>query len=172
MYCISGWMRQYLGACTPTNTHTHKKEVQNQELLLCATVSSSCFCRFFARISFMASSMDRVSRLLATGTGKENQYASQTSMRRQRDQQQSETAWRSSALTTAIRPVGLQRVRRILCSRGANQVTVLVFVVGVWTRLWLLHLTGRSFFQCCHFLKSRAKKVRLRKTVYFNIVPV
>ncbi len=60
-----------------THTYTHNsrqkaKMVQTQELLLCAPVSSSCFRRFFALISFMASSMERVSLLLATGTVRGN----------------------------------------------------------------------------------------------------
>lgn len=62
-----------------------------------------------------------------------------------------------STLTTAVRPVGLQRVCCVFGGRGANQVTVFVFVVGVRTCLWLLCLTGCSFFQCCHFLKYRLK---------------
>lgn len=45
---------------------------ETHELLLCAPESSSIFCRFFALISFMASSMERVSLLLATGTGRED----------------------------------------------------------------------------------------------------
>lgn len=56
---------------THFHTNTHRNTAQPQELLLLpgpTAVSSSCFRRFFARISFMASSMERVSLLLATGT--------------------------------------------------------------------------------------------------------
>lgn len=55
---------------TQTQRRQKRKVAETQELLLCAAVSSSCFCRFFALISFMASSMERVSLLLATGTGR------------------------------------------------------------------------------------------------------
>lgn len=60
-----GWMMR---AQTHNCILTQQQAEGVQEELLCAAVSSSLLCRFFALISFMASSMERVSRLLATGT--------------------------------------------------------------------------------------------------------
>ena len=55
------------------HTTVDKSEsVETQEVLLRSPVSSSRFWRFLAVIAFMASSMVRVSLLLATGTGREN----------------------------------------------------------------------------------------------------
>lgn len=58
--------------CTHIKDRYKQQKMASQELLLFAAVSPSCFCRFFALISFMASSMERVSLLLATGTAREN----------------------------------------------------------------------------------------------------
>lgn len=49
-------------------------------------------------------------------------------------------------------------MRCIFGGWGADQVTVLVSVVGVGTCLWLLWLTGFCFFQRSLFLKWRRKK--------------
>ena len=55
--------------------------------------------------------------------------------------------WLCDVLTTAISAVCLESMRRIFCSRGADQVTVLVSVVG-GGNLCLLRLTGSFHFQC------------------------
>lgn len=59
---------QWINKTEHRHTAGRGATVETQEPLLCAPVSSSRFCRFFALISFMASSMERVSLLLATGT--------------------------------------------------------------------------------------------------------
>lgn len=65
---------------------------------------------------------------------------------------ENKSAFRQRGLTTAVRPVGLQRVSCILSSRGADQVAVFVSVVGVGARLCLLCLSGSCFCQRSLFL--------------------
>ncbi|TNN37565.1 hypothetical protein EYF80_052276 [Liparis tanakae] len=133
-----------------------------RELLAGAPESPSCFCRFLALISFMASSMERVSLLLATGTEgatttrREPRAGGAEGRRRHGGVNRARRAARG--LTAAVRAVGLQRVRRVLGGRGADQVAVLVPVVGVGTRLRLLRPTGLGLLQRRLLLKRRKRK--------------
>lgn len=160
--------------CSPhTNSHTNTLNTtrhdtnEPQELPLlpsppggaAAVVSSSCFRRFLARISFMASSMERVSRLLATGTeGEINNvdYQCFFFILHLQNKRLGRTGGEPGASpTAAVGSVGLERVCCVFGCRGADQVTVLVSVVRVRTRLGFRRLTGRSFFQCCLFLLEK-----------------
>lgn len=102
-----------------------------------AVSSSDCRSRFLARISFIASSMERVSRLLATGTGgagggKRVVGTQATGIwvpipRHPRDP----SIW--EGLTTAVGLVGLHGMGSALPAACANEVAVLVLVVVLGT---------------------------------------